>query len=62
MVVRHAVEIGALTAPFAERAIDALWVYNNPALYRSLVVTSGWSTAEFERWLSRQIAANLAIG
>jgi len=56
------VEIGALTAPFAERAIDALWVYNNPALYRSLVVTSGWSTAEFERWLSRQIAANLAIG
>lgn len=62
MVVRHAVDIGALTAPFAERAIDALWVYNNPALYRSLVITCGWSTADFERWLSRQIAANLAIG
>ena len=62
MVVRHAVDIRALTAPFAERATDALWVYNNPALYRSLVITCGWSTADFERWLSRQIAANLAIG
>ena len=62
MVVQHAVDIGALKASFTERATDALWVYNNPALYRSLVVTCDWSTAEFERWLSRQIAANLAIG
>jgi AcrR family transcriptional regulator len=62
MVVRHAVDMGALSAPFTERAIDALWVFNNPALYRSLVITCGWSTADFERWLSLQIAANLAIG
>ncbi|TXN29160.1 TetR/AcrR family transcriptional regulator [Lacisediminihabitans profunda] len=62
MVVRHAVDIGALTASFAERATDALWVYNNPALYRSLVVTCGWSTSDFESWLSRQIAANLVNG
>lgn len=62
MVVRHAVDIGALTAPFAERAIDAVWVCNSPALYRSLVVTCGWSTPDFESWLSRQIAANLVNG
>ena len=54
--------IGALKASLTERATDVLWVYNNPALCRSLVVTCNWSTAEFERWLSRQIAANLAIG
>ena len=52
MVVQHAVDIGALKASFTERATDALWVDNNPALYRSLVVTCDWSTAEFERWLS----------
>ena len=52
MVVQHAVDIGALKASFTERATDALWVDNNPAPYRSLVVTCDWSTAEFERWLS----------
>lgn len=61
MVVRHALSIGALeSADDVEMYVDALWVHNDPALYRSLVLTCGWKEGNYRRWLGRQMYTSLA--
>ncbi|GAC1369951.1 MAG: hypothetical protein NVSMB43_05010 [Pseudarthrobacter sp.] len=40
MVVRHGLSIGAMSPDGDTNSyVDALWVHNDPALYRSLVLT-----------------------
>ena len=44
------------------RRLGAAMVVRHEVDIRALTITCGWSTAGFERWLSRQIAPDLAIG
>jgi AcrR family transcriptional regulator len=60
MVVRRAAELGPLRGgPDLERATDALWVFNDPALHLALVGQRGWPEAEFRGWLAGQMRAAL---
>ncbi|MFG2043569.1 TetR family transcriptional regulator [Dactylosporangium sp. NPDC048998] len=56
MVVRRVDELGGpggLGGPAAvERAIDVLWLYNDPAHYAALVADRGWPEDAFRDWLS----------
>jgi AcrR family transcriptional regulator len=38
-----------------ERAIDVLWVFNDPAHYGALVSRCGWSEDSFRDWLSERM-------
>lgn len=60
-VVRHGLSIGAIN-PDADTDyyVDALWIHNDPALYRSLVITCGWTEETYSRWLARQMYAAMA--
>lgn len=61
MVVRHGLSIAALDPSVdVETYVDALWVHNDPAVYRSLVLTCGWKESNYRRWLGRQMYASLA--
>lgn len=42
-----------------ERAIDAVWTLNSPEVWDRLVRRCGWSPAEYERWIRRQLEAVL---
>ncbi|MGI5127394.1 TetR/AcrR family transcriptional regulator [Pseudonocardia sp. CA-107938] len=58
MVVRRAREVGELRAGLTlDRAIDSVWVLNDPTLYLALAVDRGWSDAEYTEWLAAQMAA-----
>jgi AcrR family transcriptional regulator len=60
MVVRHGLSIGAINPDAdTESYVDALWVHNDPALYRSLVITCSWNEEVYTRWLARQMYAAL---
>jgi len=60
MVVRKVRETGPLRRDLdLDRAIDALWILNDPAHYMALVVERGWSDAEFTAWLTTQMTAAL---
>jgi AcrR family transcriptional regulator len=41
------------------RAIDLLWIYNDPAHYQALVTDCGWSETSFTTWLADQMRRNL---
>lgn len=57
-VVAHARTLGPLRDDLTvDRAADALWMLNDPALYARLVLEKGWSDADCLRWLARQMAA-----
>ncbi|WP_439379074.1 TetR/AcrR family transcriptional regulator [Amycolatopsis lexingtonensis] len=58
MVIDRLREFGPLRDPH-DRAVDALWVLNDPAHYGSLVNRCGWTAPEFRTWLSNQMAAAL---
>lgn len=61
MVVRHGLSSGALDPKTdVEGCIDALWIHNDPALYRALVLTCGWTEESYKRWLTRQMKTSLA--
>lgn len=61
MVVRHGLSTGALDPNIdVEGCTDALWVHNDPALYRALVLTCGWTEESYKRWLTRQMETSLA--
>jgi AcrR family transcriptional regulator len=63
MVVRRARETGPLRADLThERAVDALWVLNDPALYGALVLARGWSEDDHRQWLATQMQAALLPG
>ncbi|MGZ4604257.1 MAG: TetR/AcrR family transcriptional regulator [Kineosporiaceae bacterium] len=60
MVLDHLVTVGALRAGLDfERAVDILWLLNDPAHYGALVGYQGWSEPEFRSWLSAQMCAAL---
>jgi Protein of unknown function (DUF3759) len=42
-----------------QQAADLCWALNDPHLCQLLVGQRGWTTAEFERWLSAALAATL---
>jgi AcrR family transcriptional regulator len=54
MVVEHAASRGPL-ALGTDRAIDIVWVFNDPAHYDTLVSSCGWPEPDYTSWLSRQI-------
>jgi AcrR family transcriptional regulator len=56
MVVEHASSRGPLAAGLdAGRATDILWIFNDPALYDTLVSGCGWPESGYTAWLSGQI-------
>jgi hypothetical protein len=56
----HLAGIGGLRAGMSvERAADLLWVHDDPALYRRLVLERGWPPSEFGGWLVRALTAAL---
>jgi AcrR family transcriptional regulator len=58
--VAHLASLDALAAGVSEQqAADLCWALNDPHLYQLLVGQRGWTTAEFERWLSAALAATL---
>lgn len=64
MVVRHGRSLGVIGSVADADAeqdlyVDALWIHNDPTLYRSLVLTCGWSEKAYTRWLARQMRASL---
>jgi hypothetical protein len=60
MVLDHVVTVGDLRPGLdLGRAVDALWVLNDPSHHASLVGRRGWSEEEFRAWLSGQMRAAL---
>jgi AcrR family transcriptional regulator len=56
MVVEHAAAQGPLAAGLdINRAADILWIFNDTALYDTLVAGRGWPENDFTSWLSSQI-------
>ncbi|MFY1668383.1 TetR/AcrR family transcriptional regulator [Plantactinospora sp. WMMB334] len=53
MVLTHARALGPLTPDLdPDRAIDVLWLCNDPAHYAALVLECGWSERDFTDWLA----------
>jgi AcrR family transcriptional regulator len=42
-----------------EQAVDICWTLNSPELWARLVVRCGWTSADFQAWLARQLQAGL---
>ena len=60
MVIDHAMAVGPLRQELdAERAVDVLWLFNDPALYAALVGQREWPADAFRTWLSDQMRAAL---
>jgi AcrR family transcriptional regulator len=56
MVLEHALTLGPLSKGLSlERAIDILWLFNDPAHYATLVLDRGWAEDTFRRWLASMI-------
>jgi AcrR family transcriptional regulator len=63
MVVGQAASLGALSPGLTEKAAtDALWVFNDPALYAALVLERGWSQTRFRDWLAHRMQDALLAG
>lgn len=62
MVVEHARTLGPLAPELSlSRAIDTLWVFNDPAHYAALVLDSGWTEDQFRQWLSDMMCRALSV-
>ena len=60
MVLEHLVTVGELRAELTfERAVDALWVLNDPSHHAALVGRRGWGEEQFRVWLAGQMRAAL---
>jgi len=56
MVIKRASSLGPLAAGLdTDRATDILWIFNDPALYDTLVSGRGWPEPDYTAWLSSQI-------
>ncbi|WP_431966875.1 TetR/AcrR family transcriptional regulator [Actinacidiphila sp. bgisy160] len=44
-----------------ERAIDAIWMFNDPSHYRFLVRACGWSEQEYTAWIADQMHHSLGL-
>ncbi|MEU3255403.1 TetR family transcriptional regulator [Streptomyces sp. NPDC006997] len=47
--------------PDHERAVDVVWLFNDPAHYRSLVRTRGWSERAYTAWIADQMHHGLGL-
>ncbi|WP_328912360.1 MULTISPECIES: TetR/AcrR family transcriptional regulator [unclassified Streptomyces] len=55
MVVDHLLTLGSLRADLnADRAVDVLWIFNDPAMYDHLVHHCHWPQDAYRTWLSEQ--------
>jgi AcrR family transcriptional regulator len=43
------------------KAVDQVWLLNDPAHYASLVGACGWSEAAYREWLAREFASALSV-
>ncbi|MDQ4119360.1 MAG: TetR/AcrR family transcriptional regulator [Actinomycetota bacterium] len=60
MPVRRVVETGALRQGLSvERAVDRVWILNDPAHYAALVLDQGWPEHDYRDWLAEQMRAGL---
>ncbi|HJY56030.1 MAG TPA: helix-turn-helix domain-containing protein [Streptosporangiaceae bacterium] len=60
MFIRYLASLDGLGAGTTEqRAAELCWALTDGHLYRLLVAQRGWSTADFNRWLSDTLAAAL---
>jgi hypothetical protein len=60
MVISQARRRGPLRSGLrADRAIDLLWILNDPAHYHALVTECGWSERSFTGWLADEMRRNL---
>lgn len=60
MVVDHLMTLGHLSAGLdRRRAVDRLWLLNDPSHHASLVGGRGWPAEEFRDWLAGQMRASL---
>jgi len=58
--IRYLASLDGLAAGLTEqRAAELCWALTDGHLYRLLVAQRGWSTADFNRWLSDTLAAAL---
>jgi hypothetical protein len=58
--IRYLASLDGLAAGITEqRAAELCWALTDGHLYRLLVAQRGWSTADFNRWLSDSLAAAL---
>ena len=58
--IRYLASLDGLAAGITEqRAAELCWALTDGHLYRLLVAQCGWSTADFNRWLSGSLAAAL---
>jgi AcrR family transcriptional regulator len=56
MIITHASSRGPLASGLGtDRATDILWIFNDPALYDTLVSGRGWPAPDYTAWLSSQI-------
>lgn len=63
MVVDQLRSLGAVDRwPGDERAVDALWVFNDPAHYSALVEQCHWSERDFTEWLAARMQNALLSG
>jgi hypothetical protein len=60
--IRYLASLDGLAAGTTEqRAAELCWALTDGHLYRLLVTQRGWSTADFNRWLSDSLAAALFL-
>lgn len=62
-VIDHTRRLGPLRSDLTvDRAVDVLWLLNDPALYASLVLRQGWPVDDFGAWLARSMRSALLPG
>jgi len=44
-----------------ERAVDVVWMFNDPSHYRSLVRACGWNEREYAAWIADQMHHGLGL-
>ena len=58
LFIRYLASLDELAAGITQqRAAELCWALTDGRLYRLLVAQRGWSTADFNRWLSDSLAA-----
>ncbi|MEH0930407.1 TetR/AcrR family transcriptional regulator [Micromonospora sp. CPCC 205558] len=62
MVVERGRSLGPLRqGSDVERAVDTLWIFNDPAHYDALVLRCGWTEDSFSDWLSERMQDALLV-
>ncbi|MDG9678539.1 TetR/AcrR family transcriptional regulator [Micromonospora sp. DH14] len=62
MVVERGYSLGPLRqGSDVERAVDVLWIFNDPAHYDALVLRCGWTEDSFRDWLSERMQDVLLV-